>query len=184
MESFSFRWRKRSGRIAAAATTGPASAPRPASSIPAMRPMPRARSFFSCRNPQRILSRILSAELTDCAEIFSYGDAADSGSTRAPRVHCGASPRCSGENIRDGGAPSPARESACAPQKSALLARGERRTKTIPEPRSLPYPCDRAGNSAWHDGLCPAFPLPPSRCAGNESGKRARRLRHRKCGGR
>ena len=48
----------RPGNTAAAATPGPARAPRPASSIPAMQPMPNDRSFFSCRNPQRILDRV------------------------------------------------------------------------------------------------------------------------------
>ena len=43
--------------MAAAATTGPAKAPRPASSIPAIREMPNDRSFFSWRNPQRILGK-------------------------------------------------------------------------------------------------------------------------------
>jgi hypothetical protein len=43
--------------MAAAATTGPAKAPRPASSIPAIREMPNDRSFFSWRNPQRMLGK-------------------------------------------------------------------------------------------------------------------------------
>src|SRR4030095_9258124 len=42
------------------------------------------------------------------------------GSARAPRAHRGASPQCSGRGkVRDGGAPSPAREGACAPRISS-----------------------------------------------------------------
>src|SRR3989338_7646152 len=43
------RSRRSRGRITAAATTGPAQAPRPASSTPAIREYPRARIFFSRR---------------------------------------------------------------------------------------------------------------------------------------
>ena len=53
--------------ITAAATTGPASAPRPASSMPAMRETPSARNLRSCRKPQR---RYIRADLcTDTAQL-------------------------------------------------------------------------------------------------------------------
>src|SRR5919198_4906110 len=75
-ESLSLRWRKRSGKITAAATTGPAKAPRPASSTPAIRTTPTARSFFSYRKPQR---RYIPAENTETlksgkAEILAWRD--------------------------------------------------------------------------------------------------------------
>src|SRR5271168_5091729 len=66
-------------RITAAATTGPNNAPRPASSIPAMRVQPSCRAARSKREEQRrlissgILARPANLARADCQQVVLHG---------------------------------------------------------------------------------------------------------------
>jgi len=72
------------GTMTAAATTGPASGPRPASSIPATSGIPLAHSSFSNRRLQGMPDAYLSPNDAGCKAFFAFGYATPSEHFGAP----------------------------------------------------------------------------------------------------